>query len=344
MACGIVTCAMRRTLVSRKARQKRIADNAEMNGSNYYANRATAGDTLPRAESPPPLSSGNTLVPGAGDKMPDFATFELQQKKSDDRQPLTSSDPSFRGPGHQDGAPAVGMGMAADDGSSRYGAPGRGGPGSMRGGRGRGPPRDQYGNPLPMNGAYGAPPLRNQGSNGSMGSRSNGGGPQYFRGRGGPPPRGGFRGGRGGPPPPGMRGPPPPGWNGPGQGRGGMGPMMAGGMAGGAAMGRGQRGPPPGYDNGYPNGPGREASPGPGGYGAPRHGSPQPVVQPGPIGQAMEMDARQGIPSPVTANYGLRDSDGDVQGMVGLQQQRLAGADERRDSDPSSPSVYSDNK
>lgn len=33
---GLVSCAMRRTVVSRKARKKRIAENAEMSGENYY--------------------------------------------------------------------------------------------------------------------------------------------------------------------------------------------------------------------------------------------------------------------------------------------------------------------
>lgn len=39
-ASGVVTCAMRRTLVSRKARKKRIAENAEMSGENFYNRQA----------------------------------------------------------------------------------------------------------------------------------------------------------------------------------------------------------------------------------------------------------------------------------------------------------------
>ena len=57
LASGIVTCAMRRTLVSRKARKKRIAENAEMNGQNFYASQM-AEPTGARAETPPPLVSG----------------------------------------------------------------------------------------------------------------------------------------------------------------------------------------------------------------------------------------------------------------------------------------------
>jgi hypothetical protein len=46
-----------------------------------------------------------------------------------------------------------------------------------------------------------------------------------------------------------------------------------------------------------------------------------------PVGQAVEMDATTGSRSPPAVGggfgpYGVRDSDGDVAGMVGLQQQR----------------------
>jgi hypothetical protein len=56
-----------------------------------------------------------------------------------------------------------------------------------------------------------------------------------------------------------------------------------------------------------------------------------------PIGQAIEMDNRTGTP-PVNnnqnQNYGLRESDGDVQGMLALQQGGFpAGAPQRRPSD-----------
>lgn len=348
-ACSVVTCAMRRTLVSRKARKKRIAENAEMNGTNFYANQAQPqqiAEQLPKAESPPPLSSGNTVN---GDKMPEFATFELQ-KKSEDRTPLTQPNGSIRSANSGPGA-----GTFTDDESSRYGGPGRTGRSPGPGGR-RPPPVDQYGNPLPPNGPYGGPPgLRHQGSNNTMGSNRSGGPPPFYgRGRGGPP----RYGGRGGPPPPGFRGPPPPGWNG---GRGG--PMMMG--------GRGQRGPPPPGYNAYDDRPnayggpfppqGRNQSPGPPGpYGMPRNMSPPrnvsppqnmppprnmpppqqmggPMTGPPPIGQAIEMDDRGGL----GANYGLRDSDVDVQGMIGLQQGGVPNDPERRGSDPSDSNLMS---
>lgn len=72
-----------------------------------------------------------------------------------------------------------------------------------------------------------------------------------------------------------------------------------------------------------------------------------------PIGTAIEMDERTGSPpvmSPPPAGhlsptYGLRDSDADVNGMVGLQQDRR-GSPMRRDSERESghrspTSVYS---
>ena len=46
VACGVLTCAMRRTLVSRKARKRRIAENAEMSGENYYNRQNAAAATI----------------------------------------------------------------------------------------------------------------------------------------------------------------------------------------------------------------------------------------------------------------------------------------------------------
>lgn len=68
------------------------------------------------------------------------------------------------------------------------------------------------------------------------------------------------------------------------------------------------------------------------------------AVDPGMIGQAVEMDARHGSPSmspvPQFPNQQLlRDSDSDVQGFVGLQQ-----PPKHRDSPMSMSSVYSANE
>ena len=65
----------------------------------------------------------------------------------------------------------------------------------------------------------------------------------------------------------------------------------------------------------------------------------------GMIGQAVEMDARHGSPSmspaPQFANPNqLRDSDTDVQGLVGMQQQQH----QHRDSPMSMSSLYSANE
>jgi hypothetical protein len=72
------------------------------------------------------------------------------------------------------------------------------------------------------------------------------------------------------------------------------------------------------------------------------------------IGQAIEMDERSGSPAhasspshePYAPNYGLRDSDADVTGMVGLQQERrgspIVVRDTERESGVRSPtSIYS---
>ena len=94
-------------------------------------------------------------------------------------------------------------------------------------------------------------------------------------------------------------------------------------------MGRGA--PPPGYNNSnfYNQGPPpRDQSP----YGrGPPPGPPGQMPQ--QIGQAIEMDNRSGPPNGA-ANYGLRESDGDVAGMLALQQGGFpAGAPQRRQDD-----------
>ncbi|KAF1983808.1 pali-domain-containing protein [Aulographum hederae CBS 113979] len=334
----VITCAMRRTLVSRKARKKRIAENDEMNGNNYYANRAAQDavvmePTYPKAESPPPMPN----EPISPDGTPHYASFELQQPRNmDDKTPLNPRNPSVRSQS-TNGGPRMPMGGPGSVHGSERGVPPM--PGPPPGSAGRGMQRDQYGNPIaPNNGQYGmAGSLRHQNSNGTMGSARSGGPPPPGyggRGRGGyPPPRGGFppRGGnpRGGPQ--GMRGPPPPGWNG-GPGRGGPPPPgWQGNGRGGAMMGRGQRGPPPGYDNGYYDGPGaqgrRDQSPGP--YGM--------EGQNGQIGQAIEMDSRNGMQRAQT--YEL-EGEGAVQ-SIGMA---MGGPDrphQRTGSDVPNPSAYS---
>ncbi|KAG4431926.1 hypothetical protein IFR05_012596 [Cadophora sp. M221] len=328
-ASGIVSCAMRRTLVSRKARKRRIAENAEMNGENFY-NR--------QGPEPVPLAASTTLVgsESAVDKLPAFATFEMAKKDpertSDERIPLTTRTPTETSP---NGNGAAGMGV------DRYGGPPR---------MGEAPQRDQYGNIIPRPGGYGGrsrdpsadPSLNRQYSDNSMNSRGRGMPGGY---RGGP--RGGYSNGRGGPSRGGY-GPPRGGYGGPY--RDPMGPP------GGAMMRGGRGGAPPaygrgGYDNRGPSPAGYgQRRPQPGGYdpyapqqgeyaaynpddsrsSLPRAESPPPLPgldTDGPVGQAIEMDATTGSPSTAPKGFGqfgnIRESDGDVAGMVGLQQQRL---------------------
>lgn len=135
--------------------------------------------------------------------------------------------------------------------------------------------------------------------------------------------------------------------------------MMRGGRGGAPpAYGRGgydNRGPP---QTGY--GPRRPQPGGYDSYGAPAHGeyaaynpddsrsslpraeSPPPLPgldTDGPVGQAIEMDATTGSPSTAPRGFGqfgnIRESDGDVAGMVGLQQQRLQQQRQTVDSDVS---------
>jgi len=334
-ASGIVSCAMRRTLVSRKARKRRIAENAEMNGENFYNRQA--------AEAPPMMSSANNIVNGApgADKLPAFAQFETGKKDpdqtSDERLPLTST----RTP--PETSPNSGQRM-----NDPYALPPRGQPGL-----------DQYGNPMRPPGSYDMrsrdpsadPSLNRQYSDPTL--RGRGG----YRGRpiGGPlnPSRGNYGPPRGayGPPMRGGYGPPRGGYGGPY--RGGMNDPMMAGMAGGMAAGammRGGRGGPPGYsyDNrgiapsgSYGRRPPQDAyqrAPQAGEYTAyraddrsslPRAESPPPLpgLESGVVGQAVEMDASTGSPSTAPQGFGqfgnIRESDGDVAGMVGLQQQRL---------------------
>lgn len=271
VACGVVTCAMRRTLVSRKARRKLVAENAEMSGENFYArqNADAAMSGLPKAESPPPLSS-DLKAPLIGtttqtDSAPTFTTFNSSRTTDDGTRTLLDTGLT----------PDEGAGYY--DNSTRPVRPGYHGP------------RDEYGNPIPpgassisgasddgMMRSSSERMLQSQYSDGSLGSRR--GPPQGYgqqpRGR-GYPPRGGYP--RGGPVPGPYgsgrgRGPPP-------NGRGGSMRAMRGGPPGGMPRGRG---PPPGYPphlNGSTGGydqyaaVGRRPSDGAAGYGPTRSNS-----------------------------------------------------------------------
>lgn len=281
-ASGVLTCAMRRTLVSRKERKRRIAENADMNGQNFYAAQNTVPQGI-RADSPPPLSS--TAV-GPSEKLASFTTYE-KKAPEEDRVPLNSrpSNRSLPGAPHDRGPPIS---------DNSIGARARGAPMGMRGGRGGySGPKDEYGNPLPPSNAFGPappmgirrdrsePPMKRQYSDESMNSyrarsgRGRGGYPPRGYGRGRPygsgpgPGRGGFARGPMGPPP--QRGPPPPGYGNDyySQGRSAQyeGPGPAGYVRSPSAPGYGRRNHSPspplemgGYDRrspGPPSAPGR---------------------------------------------------------------------------------------
>lgn len=171
---SIVSCGMRRQLVSRKDQRKRIAENADNLGRNFYGGQA-AKATLARVASPP--LSNNSVSPYT-EKTMGFSTFEMKRSNTvqqDDRVPLNPTKNSFRT-------------MARDtDYNNRYN-------------NNPSPPNDVYG-PRAGNGGV-AMPYHQRGRGGGPGGYRGGNGFQRGRG-GGYPPNGNM-----------MRGPPPPGWNG----------------------------------------------------------------------------------------------------------------------------------
>lgn len=362
--CGIVSCGMRRAMVGRKARRKRIEENNEMNGRNYYNNQSqpagvagtTAGSETIIQQPTVPVLSGAAMA-SDGDSLPKYATYESQKKDdqvSDEHIPLTARSPSNR----SSIPPPSDMNNMAPDGP--YGHPPRSYTAP--------PPQDTYGNPMGPPDTYGVrrgPSFERMRGRGGMPQ----GGP---RGRGGygPSGRGGYGPGGYGPPPPGPgRG----GYGPPGRGygppRGGYGPPRGG--YGPSSVMRGGRAPPPGGYQAPPGAYDRRGSPAdqygpyqsmnrrsPGPPSAPSGYVPTvsntsilPVPAPAPSYHAytpssdfpraesppplpggelihnrpVEMDA---TPSPINTTpqqYGaLRDSDADVAGMVGLQQARIA--------------------
>ncbi|CAK7202504.1 regulator of ime2 [Sporothrix eucalyptigena] len=276
---SIVSCAMRRTLVSRKSRQRRIAANAEMSGENFYNRQAQTSAAVAAANANDAMAESQATIPRQpalpqlGGPGSNIDSFEKKDDNSSDEQiPLTSqsalSSNRYSQQRNQFGGSSPEIMMS-----------GAGGAGQPPNGPIR---RDAYGNPLPYSDSVSPPPQEygmrrgpsvERMNNMSPTQRGRGGGPGYRGGRGGGPgpygPQG--RGGYGGyGPPPGGRGGygPPPGrggYGGPppnGRGRGGY-----GGRGGYPGPGRG-RTPPPGYryDQAGPYGGGMRGSPGPAGY------------------------------------------------------------------------------
>ncbi|KAK5137570.1 hypothetical protein LTR04_004434, partial [Oleoguttula sp. CCFEE 6159] len=288
-----------------------------------------------------------------------------ERASSDDRVPLNPKNPSVRS-GSITGGAHQGIGVAvAEDTMARsavpYMGPGRG----LSPGPRRGPPLDQYGNPLPPGAGYGQgdmqpPMLRHQGSDDPVARLrftaadvvechpEEGTDQEVDLGREADP-----KEGMEGEDPTecvvdlGIRGPPPPGWNASPRGMSPSGMAMGAGagMATGAMMGRGQRGPPPGYDNDYHNGPRQQAaelpsptSPDFDARDAPPGGPLPPMPDDGLVGQAIEMDARTGTGNSATPPYGTRGNDGDLPSPAGLPPGVLRERSPlRQGSNPSSP-------
>lgn len=230
MICSVFTCAMRRTLVSRKARKKLIEGDEQMNGANaqsvpqpgplpaqpFLTKDATIATESPyaRADSPPPLDGAAQANSSRGQ----FATFE-SRPSTDDRTPLnrtnTGPDGSVRTI-----STTAGRSHRSDTGGSR--------PGPLNTNVGGDADNGRVSPVSPMDVDAGSRAY-------SSASR---------RGRGGPPPPGYSRGGRGGGPPP--RGGYPPGRGGPPRGMPRGGPRGAyRGMPPPRGGGPMPRGPPP---------------------------------------------------------------------------------------------------
>ena len=287
---GLFICVMRRTLVSRKDRTNRIAENAEMSGENYY-NREAQKSPGSRQPAMPSVSGAN----GNGDSLPTFTSFE--DDKPDERIPLTHPSPSERSaqlaragtgsPVNAFGEP-VRSNSAGPLGSDQYGNP-------------MGPPPGDYASYRGIRGGYGgggahaAAPARGaygQQARGSYGSRG-----------------GGYGGARGG---------------------GAAYQNQAGSYDRRPSPvntygGHGQHGQ--GSNDSYTTAHTGNTSHAYGAYGAygsdyPRAESPPDIASSQP-GQAIEMQGTTtAITTPTpTAHYGpIRDGDTDVAGMVGLQQ------------------------
>lgn len=351
---AVVSCAMRRAIVGRKSRQKKIAENAEMSGENYYNREGQPKASFGVASEPtfPALSGGNS---GPNDSLPTFATFESQKREGsthEERIPLNSRTPSNRT--HR----AQGPETAAYGDAAMPGVPRR----SMS--------RDRYGNPMggsaegysvSRSTSFEQMNSRSRGDMRLLGSQPGGRGDGSYRGtqdnymsptrgRGGygQVGRGGYgsRGGRGnyGPPPQGAYG-------GMAAGRNPAPPVSYGAGAGMSYDRRPSQGEAYGSYGRRPSDPSQpyssnvstnqSVSGANGGYepynGAaaalPRAESPPPLPA-GPYGplhhDAIEMDATPvdsySTPMehpPPRHQYGnLRDSDTDVEGMVNLQQGR----------------------
>jgi hypothetical protein len=300
---GIVSCAMRRTLVSRKARKQRIADNAEMSGENFYTRQAIQTHNVTTA--PPPPSAKPTLPvlspPPDSTTKPSFATLD---NGKEEWTPLTNDmGPNGRMPEDR-------YGQRIPPGGARGGYNGANnqfsqGSNPYAPGPARGPYDNSLMGPPPMGGSLNSPYTPSPPPSGGMYGPGRGG--SWNRGGPGGPYRGNGmngRGGRGGygPPPPGMvgafsggRGRGPPGYNARG-GRGGpMGPY-----------GGGRSGSPP-YANGYA---GREPSLGP------------PAIRP-----PVNYDNRSPPPMPPAGAAAIGAGAGALAG--GFTHQRRASADQR---------------
>lgn len=156
---AIFMCAMRRSLVSRKAHHKRIAENTDLNGENFF-NQTSLSPSAPLGTQPTvPTVMG---APGP-DKLPEFATFDVHRKPDDrssqeERIPLNPRAPSMILP-DKFSPQAQSHVAGSDDGSANFRPPRRAATDSSFSSGSRGLPdyEESQNHPLPPPAIYSAP-------------------------------------------------------------------------------------------------------------------------------------------------------------------------------------------
>src|ERR1700724_3693910 len=103
----VLLCCGRRTLIGRKAMRRRINENSEMSGANYFKEEAAKEMALRNNEQ---------------SKVPQYAEFEVNKPISPDRLPLNPSQTRLIGPqGDRTGSDRSGeTGSTEDNGPGSF--------------------------------------------------------------------------------------------------------------------------------------------------------------------------------------------------------------------------------
>jgi hypothetical protein len=96
----VLLCCGRRTLIGRKAMRRRIAENSEMSGQNYFKEEAAKEMALRNSEN---------------SKVPQYAEFEVNKPASPDRLPLNPSQTHLMAAQDRNGSDRSGETMSTED-------------------------------------------------------------------------------------------------------------------------------------------------------------------------------------------------------------------------------------